>query len=90
MFGLAAVDLVVAVAWRGCSVVDQEVSVSSVSLVSAVVGFVFAWSLTAVVDVTVSPSILVLSWTYLDLRSFLLLHSPSIYCVCLFMLDLDM
>ncbi|KAK3780312.1 hypothetical protein RRG08_005938 [Elysia crispata] len=38
-------------------------------------------------DVTVSPSILVLSSTYLGLRSFLLLPSPAIYCVCLFMLE---
>ena len=50
VFGLTAV--VLAIAWRGCSVVDLEnVSVSSVSPVSVVVAFVFALSLTAVVDV---------------------------------------
>ena len=51
LFGLTAVDLVVvaAVVWLGCGVVDlEEVSVSSVSPVSVVVGFVFASTLTAV------------------------------------------
>ena len=90
VFGLTAVDLVVvvAVAWRGRSVVDlEEVSVSSVSPVSVVGGFVFAFTLTAFVNVTVSPTILDLSWTYLDLRNFVLLPSPAIYCVYLFMLE---
>ena len=63
MFGLTAEDqvVVIAVAWRGCSVIDLgKVSVSSVSPVSIVVEFVFALSLTATVDATVSLSILVL------------------------------
>ena len=48
------------------------------SPVSFVVGFVFALSLTAAfVGVTVTPSVLVLSWTYVDLRSFLLSRSPA-------------
>ena len=85
-FELTAVDVVVlvAVAWRGCSVADlEEVSVSSRSPVSVVVVFVLSLSLTAAVDVTVSLSILVLSRTYLDLRSFLLLRSlPSTECAC--------